>query len=103
MAIRQPQVAALVPISGREQLRAWLERSLENDAQLAVRLGISRAYMSQIFHGKRRPGLELLLLIAEVTGIQLVAWRDNGIGIQVDMRKRKPISASEPIANSDAA
>jgi transcriptional regulator with XRE-family HTH domain len=90
-------------MSGRQELRAWADRSVVRDAELAVRLGISRPYMSQIFHGERRPGLELLLLIAEVTGIQLVAWRENGDGIAVDRRKRKPISACLPVANSDAA
>ena len=79
-------------MSGRQQLRAWLDRSRLRDSQLAVRLGISLPYMSQIFHGERRPGLELLLLIAEVTGIPLVAWKENGVGTEAEDRRRKTIS-----------
>jgi len=54
--------------------------------------------MSQIFHGERRPGLELLLLIAEVTGIQLVAWKAESVGeLIVDRRCKteKPLVSNK--------
>lgn len=41
---------------------------------IAKRLGISAAYLSQILHGKRVPALNVLGRIEELTGIPIKAW-----------------------------
>ncbi len=85
-------------MSGRHELRAWTDRSLLRDSELAVRLGVSRPYMSQIFHGERRPGLELLLLIAEVTGIPLVAWKADDVG---ELATDRRLKAKKPLVSNE--
>ena len=85
-------------MSGRHELRAWADRSVVRDAELAVRLGISRPYMSQIFHGERRPGLELLLLIAEVTGVPLIAWKAESVG---ELAADRRLKAKKPIVSNE--
>ena len=54
--------------TGRHQLRAWLNRSRQKQKDLAVQLGITDAYLSQILSGQRRAKLETLLRIEAVTG-----------------------------------
>lgn len=62
---------------GRRELLRWLERTACQDAQFAARLGISPAYLSQILHGRRRPGLDVLARMRDLTGIPPVAWADT--------------------------
>jgi transcriptional regulator with XRE-family HTH domain len=59
---------------GRRELKAWLRRSVMKSSTLASELGISRAYMSQILSGERRPGLDLLVRIHDRTGIAPRSW-----------------------------
>lgn len=63
--------------SGRRELLQWLERTACQDAQFAARLGISPAYLSQILHGHRRPGLDVLARMRDLTGIPPMAWADT--------------------------
>lgn len=63
-------------LSGRQLLRAWRERSKQNQRTLAVALEISDGYLSQILSGARRPKLELLMRIEALTGVPVSSWAD---------------------------
>jgi len=65
---------------GRYLLREWLDRSKLKQKDLADRLGISDAYLSQILLGNRRPKLELLTLIEHTTGVPVSSWVDTRSG-----------------------
>jgi transcriptional regulator with XRE-family HTH domain len=77
--------------TGRHQLRAWLNRSRQKQKDLAVQLGITDAYLSQILSGQRRAKLETLLRIEAVTGVPVVSWADMPVGASDE--------ASEPTPN----
>lgn len=66
-------------MSGREQLRAWLVRSAMQDKELAQLLGISRAYLSQLLSGVRRPGLDIAESINTLTGVPMASWADKSL------------------------
>lgn len=66
-------------LAARRRLRSWLDTSKLSDGELASLLHISRPYMSQILHGDRRPGLDLLAEIYRVTGIPPVAWAEKSV------------------------
>jgi transcriptional regulator with XRE-family HTH domain len=51
------------------RIRARLKRQKKSQNQLATELGISKAHLSQILSGKRRPSLPLALLLEEKTGV----------------------------------
>lgn len=65
--------------NGRVQLRAWLERSNQNQNWLARAIGISDGYLSQILAGLRRPKLETLKAIEGLTGIPIGSWVDTDV------------------------
>lgn len=73
---------------GRIALREWLSRSLLRRKDLADRLDISRPYMSQVLGGARRPRLELLTRIENVTGVPTVSWVDTRVSSTPFPRKR---------------
>lgn len=62
---------------GQRDLLAWLDRCWLQDQQLAAELCISRAYLSQILRGRRRPGLDLAARLHTLTGIPPLAWTDT--------------------------
>ena len=66
--------------SGRSLLRAWRERSKQDQRTLARSLGISDGYLSQILAGHRRPKLELLMKIEALTGVPVSSWADTKRG-----------------------
>lgn len=66
-------------VGGGIQLTDWLRRSRTRKCDLAMTLGISRPYLSQILHGARRPALEMLVRIADATGIPIIAWADSDV------------------------
>lgn len=55
-------------------LREYLDRTGETQKDLAQRLGISGAALSQILLGKIRPSLDLALRIEALTGVPCRAW-----------------------------
>ena len=65
--------------TGRRELCEWVRRSNLRWFEMATRLEISAAYMSQIKTGERRPGLELLVKISDVTGISPRSWADKSM------------------------
>lgn len=77
--------------TGRQLLRAWLDRSKLQQKDLASRLEITDAYLSQILSGVRRPSLEILLLIERATGVPVVSWADTAVGSSDESRKPTPI------------
>ena len=66
--------------SGRHLLGAWRERSKQDQRTLARALGVSDGYLSQILSGLRRPKLELLMKIEELTGVPVSSWVDTRRG-----------------------
>jgi transcriptional regulator with XRE-family HTH domain len=58
-------------------LLAWLRRSALQRQELAAQLGVSKAYVSQILAGVRRPGLDTLVKIEALTGIPCGAWAET--------------------------
>lgn len=77
---------------GRRNLKIWIKRSLLQRQQVAALLGISKPYMSQILNGDRRPSLELLLLIAEQTGVPVGSWAEKVVAELVDAEKVETIN-----------
>lgn len=43
-------------------------------SEFAAVLEISRAFLSQLLHGTRKPNLELAVRLADLTGIPIVSW-----------------------------
>lgn len=63
--------------TGRARLRDWLRKTHTVQRELAHRLDISDAYLSQILSGLRRPKLELLHLIEDVAGVPVSSWLET--------------------------
>lgn len=63
--------------SGREQLKAWIERGHFTQRQAATFLGFDETYVSQLVGGKRTPGLDNALLLERKTGIPVEAWASD--------------------------
>lgn len=72
----------------RAELRAWIDRRGLSDGACADQLGISRAYLSQILHGDRRPSVDMLTRMMDVTGIPIRAWASGESG-EVAEKHRK--------------
>ena len=66
-------------LRARSDLRAWKRRVRLPQKDIAARLGISEAYLSQILHGVRVPGFALMVRIENMTGIPLRAWSEVNI------------------------
>lgn len=77
-----------MPLHGRQLLRAWLDRSRQQQRTLAAKLGVSDPYLSQILSGLRRPKLELLMLIEAETGVPVASWADTRRG-KVDQAQKR--------------
>jgi transcriptional regulator with XRE-family HTH domain len=73
--------------SGRHLLKAWRERSKQNQRTLAAALGVSDGYLSQILSGVRRPKLELLMKIEALSGVPVSSWADTRRGKSGNGRK----------------
>lgn len=79
---------------GRRALNDWLKRSMTRPSDFAAELGISRAYMSQIRSGARRPGLVMLCRISIRTGIPPRDWAVESVAdtaksmSKMDLRKK---------------
>jgi transcriptional regulator with XRE-family HTH domain len=69
---------------GRAGLLQWLRRSRLQRQELARRLGISKQYMTNILSGRRRGGLETLVVIEEVTGVPVKSWAETQVGESAD-------------------
>lgn len=61
-------------MTGRERLRAWIDRSRLNQSEAADLLGFDRTFLSQILTGRRTPGLANGVRIEDITGIPVRAW-----------------------------
>lgn len=60
---------------GASQLRDWMKRrGFNTQAEVAGFLEIDQRFVSEFMHEKRRPGLQLALLIERKTGIPVEAW-----------------------------
>ena len=79
--------------TGRGLLGEWIRRSKQNQRTLAVTLGISDGYLSQILSGLRRPKLELLTEIEARTGVPVSSWLDKSRGT-LDKRAKRAAKRS---------
>lgn len=84
---------------GRAELLQWIERSRLQDYELAARLDITRAYLSQILRGRRRPGLDIAVRICTLTGVRPIAWTER-FSSDLDRaligdRRRAPVSGEK--------
>ena len=60
--------------TGRERLRAWIDRSKVNQKEAAEILQINEVVLSQWLSGSRTPGLANALHIESVTGVSAASW-----------------------------
>lgn len=60
--------------SGRKRLRDWLDRSKLNQREAAKILRVPEPMLSQWLSGTRRPGLDNVVNIFEVTGVPVDSW-----------------------------
>lgn len=59
-----------------KRVRAKLKRQRKSQNQLAIELGISKAHLSAILSGKRRPSLTVATRIEAATGIDATDFAD---------------------------
>lgn len=71
-------------MTGREQLKAWLERSHLSQNALAVELGVTPPILSNWLTGKRRPTLAQAVLIEDKTGVPARSWMLSSLSTQSD-------------------
>jgi plasmid maintenance system antidote protein VapI len=82
--------------SGRERLRAWIERSKVNQTEAAVILSMNAVHLSQILNGQRGPGLATAVNIERVTGISVESWLLTSVSDDED--DEKPSAGKRQIA-----
>jgi len=58
-------------LDGMSPIRAWREHKQIKMSQLAKKVGISSAYLSQIENGKRNPTIDTLKTIAKELNIDI--------------------------------
>jgi transcriptional regulator with XRE-family HTH domain len=68
----------------RELIRAWLKSRGMRQNFFAAQVGLTPGYMSAILGGRKRPSIEVLARIADVTGYSA----DELLGRQVAPRRR---------------
>jgi transcriptional regulator with XRE-family HTH domain len=78
-------------LRGAVLLLEWLDRSKLQQKDLAAKVAITDAYLSQVLSGLRRPSLEILIRIEDVSGVPVASWADIVIG-----------EPDEPSADDDA-
>jgi transcriptional regulator with XRE-family HTH domain len=74
---------------GTELLCSALLQRGWSQAQLGSEVGISVGYVSRIVSGKRRPGLQVGVLIHRVLGIALDAWLEPPANLNTGAARRK--------------
>lgn len=60
--------------TGRDRLKAWIERSKLDQVGAARVIGMHPTQLNHILTGKRRPGLDTAVKIEQATGIVVEAW-----------------------------
>ncbi len=81
-------------MTGREQLRGWMDRMKVNQREASRLLDLDHTYLNQILSGRRLPALANAVKIERVTGIAVEAWLPTVDGktselVASDPRKRK--------------
>lgn len=89
-------------MDARKRLKAWILNHT-NQTRFADEIGIHEAYLSQILSGNRTPGLPILALIEEETGIPINSWVPRSHGKVVRSRKNQRKSANVGGEKSRAA
>ena len=61
--------------SGREQLRAWIDRQGMTQREAARTLSMNEVMMSQVLAGDRTPSIQSAIRVEELTGIAVRSWK----------------------------
>lgn len=88
-------------LAARKLLLAWLDRSQMSRREFARLIGIKPPYLSQILLGDRRPGLDILARIMDVTGIPVRAWSDTSASVLAQVTESQ--SKNVNVCNADRA
>lgn len=69
----------ITPMTGRQLLAAWIERSRFNQRQAADFIGVTEGKLSLYLSGKARPGVDVVLRIEDATGVPARSWTLSGL------------------------
>lgn len=73
--------------TGREQLRAWIDRQGMTQREAAKVLSMNEVMMSQVLAGDRTPSIQSAIVLEERTGIVVRSWKRRAISKSVPPRK----------------
>lgn len=76
--------------TGREQLRAWIDRSKMTQREASKSLAMNEVMLSQVLAGDRTPSIQSAIRLEELTGIAVRSW------------KRKPLRKTNHQAKANA-
>ena len=63
--------------SGPQRLRAYLERSKQNQRQFAALTRFSEPFISQLVTGTRKPSIDNAVKLEQLTGIPVACWSEH--------------------------
>lgn len=87
----------ITPMTGRQLLAAWIERSHFNQRQAADFIGVTEGKLSLYLSGKVRPGVDVVLRIEDVTGVPARSWTLSGVSKTAEIgQARGPNTAVLP-------
>lgn len=84
-------------LSGRQQLRDWIDRQGLNQTNAAKLLGVHDVVLCQWLNGDKIPGLDNAIMLDDKAGIAVRSWTLNGVSRKRSRRssaRRKPQLAS---------
>ena len=64
-------------MSGAQRLRAYLDRTKQNQAEFARESGFSEPFVSQLLTETRRPSITNAVRLEHLTGIPVAAWAET--------------------------
>lgn len=74
---------------GSKRLADYRDRWKLKQYELAARLEVTDAYLSQILSGRRRPSLPIAVRIERETGVTVDAWMTPAVGSAENRGRRK--------------
>ena len=70
------RVSKLQPMTGQDQLKAWMERTGRTTADTAASLGVNLSTVYRWLDGSRQPSLNQATHMQSITGIPATAWAE---------------------------
>jgi transcriptional regulator with XRE-family HTH domain len=74
---------------GSARLAEYRDRWKLKQYELAERITVTNAYLSQILSGKRRPSLPIAVRIERETGIPVESWTEPQVGKSENRGRRR--------------